>query len=98
MHLDTRGLEQKEEDTISVRLAQSKAEVDAAQRLRYQDFYEEYKATPNREMAAARLDIDDYDRFADHLIVIDRSAGFEKIVGTYRLLRQEAANTYGKFY
>jgi putative hemolysin len=92
------ALEQADLESVSVRLAQTKHEVEAAQRLRYQVFYEEYAATPNKEMAAARLDIDDYDQYADHLIVIDRDSGSEKIVGTYRLLRQEAANKYGKFY
>lgn len=85
-------------EAVSVRLARTKAEVQAAQRLRYQVFYEEYTATPNKEMAAARLDMDDYDEFADHLIVTDRSGGEEQIVGTYRLLRQEAAQKYGQFY
>jgi putative hemolysin len=55
-------------------------------------------AKPDKEMAAARLDIDDYDAFADHLVVIDRSSGHEQIVGTYRLLRQELADKYGNFY
>lgn len=85
-------------DMVSVRLAQTHGEIEAAQRLRYQVFYEEYAAKPDAKMAASRLDIDDYDEFADHLIVIDRSSGIEKIVGTYRLLRQELAEKYGQFY
>jgi L-ornithine Nalpha-acyltransferase len=86
------------EASISVRLAHNKEEIMAAQRLRYQVFYEEFMATPNKEMAAARLDIDDYDAYADHLIVIDHSKGYDRIVGTYRLLRQEEAKKYGQFY
>lgn len=86
------------EEKIEVRLAQTQGEIEAAQRLRYQVFYEEYAAKPDARMAASRLDIDDYDEFADHLVVIDRSSGVEKIVGTYRLLRQELADKYGQFY
>ena len=83
---------------VSIRLAQNASEIQAAQRLRYQVFYEEYAATPNKEMAAARLDVDDYDDYADHLIVVDSTNGAEKIVGTYRLLRREKAEQYGQFY
>lgn len=86
-------------ETVSVRLAESPQEIEAAQRLRYQVFYEEYAAKPNKEMAASRLDIDDYDGYADHLIVVDNKAPRGKrIVGTYRLLKREAAERYGRFY
>lgn len=85
-------------DQIIVRLAQTQGEIEAAQRLRYQVFYEEYAAKPDAHMAATKLDIDDYDEFADHLVVIDQSGGREQIIGTYRLLRQELADKYGKFY
>lgn len=89
----------EETETVSVRLAQSPQEIMAAQRLRYQVFYEEYAAKPNKEMAASRLDIDDYDDYADHLIVVDNAAQTTgKIVGTYRLLQREAAERYGQFY
>lgn len=51
-------------------------------------------------MAATRLDIDDYDTYADHLIVIDENGGPQggKIVGTYRLLQRQNAERYGRFY
>ena len=58
-------------ESISVRLANSAKEVEAAQRLRYEVFYEEYSAKPAPEMAAARLDFDAYDEYADHLVVVD---------------------------
>lgn len=85
-------------ESISVRIAQNRWEIEAAQRLRYQVFYEEYAATPNKEMAASRLDMDAFDDYADHLIVADKSDGKEKIVGTYRLIKREAAERYGRFY
>ena len=83
---------------ISIRLARTQGEIESAQRLRYQVFYEEYAAQPSARMAASRLDVDDFDAFADHLIVIDTSSGREEIVGTYRLLNQAAADKYGQFY
>ena len=85
-------------DNFIVRFAQTQGEIQAAQRLRYQVFYEELAATPNKEMAAMRLDFDDYDEFADHLVVVDQTGGKEEIVGTYRLLRQALAEKYGRFY
>ncbi len=91
-------LPQADTTAITVRIARTAHEVEEAQRLRYRVFYEEFAATPDREMAAARLDKDDYDAYADHLIVVDSRDGREKIVGTYRLLRREVADKYGQFY
>ncbi|MCC6598175.1 MAG: GNAT family N-acetyltransferase [Alphaproteobacteria bacterium] len=85
-------------DSICVRLAETEQEIEAAQRLRYEVFYEEYSARPEPEMVASRMDVDSYDEFADHLIVIDQSGPQEKIVGTYRLLRRDAAEKVGQFY
>lgn len=88
-------------DSISVRLAQTAAEVEAAQKLRYKVFYEECAARPSSEAAENRIDRDGFDPYADHLIVSDHSNGAGvtgKIVGTYRLLRQESAQRYGRFY
>jgi len=87
-------------EKVTVRLAESPAEIRAAQHLRYKVFYEEYAATPSDEMAAERRDFDPYDDIADHLIVIDKSISDpqRQIVGTYRLLRREAAEKYGRFY
>jgi len=87
-------------DKISVRMAQTPAEIEAAQRLRYKVFYEEYKATADAKTAASGMDVDEYDSVTDHLVVIDENlpAGPEQIVGTYRLLRREVAEKFGKFY
>jgi putative hemolysin len=85
--------------SVHVRLAQTPAEIEAAQRLRYKVFYEECAAIPDQEMARTRIDRDDYDQYADHLIVIDHSTGGDgHIVGTYRLLRRENAERLGRFY
>jgi putative hemolysin len=85
---------------FEVRLAQTPAEVDAAQALRYRIFYEEMAAQPSPEMATTRRDFDAYDAVCDHLLVLDRRRGEgpEGIVGTYRLIRRSAAARLGAFY
>ncbi len=91
---------ENEADRVSVRLAKNPAEIEAAQRLRYQVFYEEYKAVADPEAAATRMDVDEYDAVTDHLIVVDESLpqGPDQIVGTYRLLRRDVAEKHGRFY
>ncbi|MEM6780277.1 MAG: GNAT family N-acyltransferase [Pseudomonadota bacterium] len=87
-------------DHISIRLADSQDDIEAAQRLRYKVFYEELNATPTDEMAAVRRDLNDFDSVADILVVTDDrlGEGSENIVGTYRLLRQDIAEKHGHFY
>jgi L-ornithine Nalpha-acyltransferase len=87
--------------SLEVRLARNSAEIAAAQEVRYRVFHEELGA---RSTAAAVLDRRDADRFddiCDHLLVIDTAlAGPElsRVVGTYRLLRDELAYAAGGFY
>lgn len=92
----------RDTDTVSaqVRLAATKEEVIEAQKLRYAVFYDEQGAIPNEEMQEQKRDFDSFDALADHLIVVitDEATGKEKIVGTYRLLRQSVAEKCGHFY
>jgi putative hemolysin len=84
---------------LDVRLAGSPEEIAAAQALRYQIFYEEMGAQPTLAMRAHRRDFDDYDHVCDHLLVIDHGAdGRPRVVGTYRMLRQEVAERNSGFY
>lgn len=85
--------------SLEVRLARSLKEIKAAQKLRYKIFYEEMHAKPDWRMRMTRRDIDNYDIFCDHLLVLDhdRPKG-KRIVGTYRLLRQEVALAHDGFY
>jgi putative hemolysin len=85
---------------FEVRLAETAAEVDAAQALRYRVFYEEMSARPTPEIAAKRRDFDPFDQVCDHLLVLDRRRGDgpSGIVGTYRLIRRSAAAKMGRFY
>lgn len=85
---------------FEVRLAQTSAEVEAAQALRFRVFYEEMTAQASPEMQALRRDFDPFDDVCDHLLVLDRRRGEgpEGIVGTYRLIRRAAAAKMGRFY
>lgn len=85
---------------LEVRLAESHDEIDAAQALRYQVFYREMAARPSPETAKSRRDVDDFDLYCDHLLVIDHSRGgaADAVVGTYRLLRRGPAAKAGRFY
>jgi putative hemolysin len=83
---------------LEVRLANSQAEIEAAQRLRYRVFYEEMGAQPTPEMAAEKRDFDAFDEFCDHLLVINNRAEHDLgVVGTYRLHRRETPKFKG-FY
>jgi len=85
---------------MEIRLAETAAEIDAAQALRYRVFYEEMAAEPTPEMAELGRDFDSFDDFCDHLIVIDRARGrgAAGVIATYRLLRRAAAARRGQFY
>jgi L-ornithine Nalpha-acyltransferase len=85
---------------LQVRLAESEADVDAAQALRYRIFYESLGARAAVDAARRRRDFDRFDERCDHLLVLDHSRGTgpETIVGTYRLIRREAAACLGGFY
>lgn len=85
--------------SLEVRLARSLKEIKSAQKLRYKIFYEEMHAKPDWRMRMTKRDIDNYDIFCDHLLVIDHDRPKAKrIVGTYRLLRQEVATAHNGFY
>lgn len=85
---------------LGVRLAETAAEVEAAQALRYRVFYDEMSAKPTPEMALCHRDFDTFDAFCDHLLVIDhnRGAGADAVIGTYRLIWRAAATRHGGFY
>ncbi len=107
----SRGVEPKVYGRIGnleVRLARTRSEVRSAQRLRYQVFYEEMSAEPSRLAQFRRRDEDAFDPVCDHLLVVDldkpepRWRGARKappkVVGTYRVLRQDIAERHLGFY
>lgn len=84
--------------SLEVRLASTKKDIKRAQRLRYTVFCEEMSALPDLVSRLKRRDIDAFDTICDHLLVIDHANIKPKVVGTYRLLRQEIADHYNGFY
>ena len=89
-----------EVDNFIIKIVEKKSELKKAQALRYSVFYKEKKAIPTITKKFLRLDYDKVDKFADHLIVIDKNKkGIKnKIIGTYRLLRGDIAAHCGEFY
>jgi len=85
---------------LGLRLAESAAEVDAAQALRYRVFYDEMGAQADAATRAALRDMDEFDAVADHLLVLDHDLGDgpAAVVGTYRLIRRQGAAKLGRFY
>lgn len=90
---------------LEVRLARTAREVRRAQRLRFKVFYEEMAAVPDAAARLARRDMDSFDAICDHILVLDHDAGEvvlgrrkPKVVGTYRLLKQDVARRHGGFY
>lgn len=94
------GLEELRAGNLGVRLAVSAAEIDAVQALRYRVFYGEMGARADSATAESHRDRDDFDAVADHLLVVDhdRGEGPQSVVGTYRLIRREAAEKLGRWY
>lgn len=85
---------------LGVRIAANDAEREAAQALRYRIFYNEMGAAPDETARLLQRDVDMFDAVADHLLVIDHALGSgpKGIIGTYRLVQNEAADKIGRFY
>lgn len=79
---------------VEVRLARTAEEVAAAQRLRYRVFFEEMGAVASAAARMSGRDEDKFDAVCDHLLAFADGA----VVGTYRLIRHQAASTVGGFY
>jgi L-ornithine Nalpha-acyltransferase len=91
--------------SLEVRLATTRKDIRKAQKLRYKVFYEEMSAVPAAHLRLLKRDKDAFDRVCDHLLVVDRDhvsgplkLKRPKVVGTYRLLRQETAGDHFGFY
>ena len=83
---------------FELKLAVTKKEISKAQKLRYRVFFEEGHAIPDAYTRLRRRDICRFDSICDHLIVVDHASSKRKVVGCYRLLRQEVAQANGGFY
>ena len=87
---------------LEARLATTKKEVRRAQKLRYRAFFEEGGAAPDPTARIIRRDVCRFDSISDHLIVVDKTLrhrdGSPRLVGVYRLLRQDVAERNFGFY
>lgn len=81
---------------FSVKIADTEAELRAAQALRYDVFVRELGGGGEMVDHEAGLERDRFDPFFDHMIVTDTTTG--QVVGVYRLLRDDQARAAGQFY
>jgi len=79
---------------LNVGLANTPAEVRAAQRLRYQVFAEEMGA--RLDCAEPGIDADRFDPYCQHLLVRDLDR--QRVVGCYRILTDSQAVAAGGYY
>ena len=79
-----------------VRLAETEADLRAAQRLRYEVFVQELGGAGALVDHTERLERDALDPYFDHLLLIDRTV--DEVVGVYRLMRPEQAAEAGQYY
>lgn len=78
---------------LSVSVASDESTIEDAQRLRFKVFSEEFGA----ELSGPEgLDIDEFDRHCDHLVVRDEDT--LRVVGTYRILPPHEARRMGRLY
>jgi putative hemolysin len=82
------------EPRLSVGLARGPADIEDAQRLRYEVFAQEMGARLGATDDA--IDQDEFDPFCDHLIVRDDDT--TRVIGTYRILPPHKARRLGKLY
>ncbi|MEM9473898.1 MAG: GNAT family N-acyltransferase [Pseudomonadota bacterium] len=84
---------------FSLRLARTPEDVAAAARLRYAVFVEELGGDGPLVDHDARLEQDRFDPFFDHLILVDDARpADDRVVGVYRLMRNDQAAAAGQFY
>lgn len=94
---------------LEVRLAATRSDLRLAQKLRYDVFYREMSARPTFTAQMRGRDEDRYDAVCDHLLVVDtakqddgqrvwRGRERPRVIGTYRVLRQEIAQRTLGFY
>lgn len=84
---------------LGVFVTRNAKDIEAAQSLRYQVFFEEMGAKANARTLASKLDVDEFDDICDHLLVVEHSGdGGYRVVGTYRLLRRDNMKKIGHFY
>tara|TARA_Y100001954_G_scaffold232382_1_gene283562 strand:- start:2118 stop:2954 length:837 start_codon:yes stop_codon:yes gene_type:complete len=87
-------------DNFTLRLARDLSEVEAAQRLRYDVFIDEMGANSDFADHDARLEIDKFDEYCDHLLLFDNNELDKNmgVVGVYRVLPYHKLPTFADYY
>lgn len=81
------------------RVAQSSADIRAAQSLRYAVFIQEMGGDGPLVDHAARLECDLFDAHADHILLCDETRpDDDQVIGIYRVMTAQMAETAGRFY
>lgn len=107
-HIKFKSQDDSEKPNLCVRLSENKNDIRSAQSLRFKVFYKEMSAHPNTLTRVTRRDRDSYDKICSHMLVIDQSSQKRgvpligkkrsRVVGTYRLIPQIAAEKNYGFY
>ena len=107
-HMQFKSQKNSKKIDLCVRLSENKNDIHAAQSLRFKVFYKEMSAHPNALTRVIRRDRDSYDKICNHMLVIDQSSQKRgvpligkkrgRVVGTYRLTPQIAAEKNYGFY
>ncbi len=87
--------------TLTTRLASDKADLIAAERLRYRVFVEELGGDGDLVDHAAKRERDRFDDDFQHIVLIDKTrdpADLDHVVGVYRVLNETGAKKAGQFY
>ncbi len=58
---------------FEVRLAKTSEDIKAAQKLRYSVFVDEYGAKISEKQKKEKLEVDVFDNYCDHLLLIDKN-------------------------
>lgn len=82
--------------SFTVKIAGTAAELRAAQALRYDVFVRELGGSGPMVEHDEGLEVDRFDPYCDHMLVIDTDA--DRVAGVYRLLRDDQARAAGQFY
>ena len=86
-------------DQFIVRFAQDQNDLRAAQHLRYRVFVQELHGDGAGVDHEKRIEADEFDAHADHLLLLDQKRAMgDQIIGVYRLLSSEGARKAGGFY
>lgn len=84
---------------FEARLARSDAEVEGAQRLRYDVFIDELGGDGALVDHATRQEADRFDAVSDQIVLLDHARPrADQVVGVYRLMDQHQAQAAGQFY